>query len=113
MRRLQGRKYVPSNGCGRKMAQNVAHFDVCYCSPLICAKEIVEIILKNRGIKIIEDQRLVEMSFGIYEGFANHGGVPDSPINVLFVLKKSILLQLRMRKVLMSYFLEMIVSPEK
>ena len=63
--------------------QNV-HFDVCYCSPLIRARETAEIVLKNRNVPILYDERLKEMSFGIYEGIENSFQIPDCPVNVLF-----------------------------
>ena len=72
------------------MAKNAAneykniHFDICYCSPLIRAEETARIILKGRDIPIITDDRLLEMSFGIYEGIENSFQIPDCPINVLF-----------------------------
>lgn len=87
-RKLQGRTDIPLNEDGRAMAENAAkqcahiNFDVCYCSPLIRAKETAEIILKGRNIPIIFDDRLVEMGFGKYEGIEN---VPlGCPISVMF-----------------------------
>lgn len=89
-RKLQGRTDIPLNEEGREMArqageeyQNV-HFDICYCSPLIRAKETAEIVLKNRNVPIFFDDRLKEMSFGIYEGIERSFQIPDCPINVLF-----------------------------
>jgi probable phosphoglycerate mutase len=60
------------------------HFDVCYCSPLIRARETAVLVLKDRDVPIIYDERLVEMSFGVYEGLANSFQIPDCPVNVLF-----------------------------
>jgi probable phosphoglycerate mutase len=88
--KLQGRTDIPLNDEGRRMAANAGkeyadvHFDVCYCSPLVRAKETAEIVLKGRNVPIIFDERLVEMSFGIYEGIENSFELPDCPINVLF-----------------------------
>lgn len=90
-RKLQGHTDVPLNDNGRKMAKDAAekykdvHFDVCYCSPLIRAKETAEIFLSGRDIPIITDDRLQEMSFGEYEGMENTFGIPDCPINTLFL----------------------------
>jgi probable phosphoglycerate mutase len=67
---------------GKKYAD--IHFDVCICSPLVRAKETAEIVLKGRNVPIITDDRLIEMSFGIYEGIDNIYQAVDSPINVLF-----------------------------
>ena len=88
--KLQGRTDIPLNADGRKMAEDAhneyidVHFDVCYCSPLVRARETAEIILRGREIPIIADDRLVEMCFGIYEGCENSFDTPELPINVLF-----------------------------
>lgn len=88
--KLQGRTDIPLNSDGRLMAENAryeyadVHFDVCYCSPLVRAKETAEILLRGRNIPIITDDRLVEMSFGVYEGTENCFQKTDSPISVLF-----------------------------
>lgn len=90
LHKLQGRTDIPINEEGREMARLAAveyadiPFDICYSSPLIRARETAEIVLKDRNIPIITDDRLVEMSFGIYEGVANSFQIPDCPINVLF-----------------------------
>ena len=89
-RRIQGRTDIPLNEEGRQMAIDAAkeykdvHFDVCYCSTLIRARETAELLLKGRDVPIIYDERLVEMGFGIYEGIANSFSIPDCPVNVLF-----------------------------
>ena len=88
--KLQGRTDIPLNDEGREMAlkahdeyKNV-HFDICYSSPLSRALETASIVLKDRNIPIITDDRLVEMSFGEYEGVENSFQTPDLPINVMF-----------------------------
>ena len=89
--KLQGRTDIPLNDYGRKMAEDAhdeyfnVHFDIRYSSPLIRAKETAEIVLRDRNVPIITDDRLVEMSFGCYEGLANSFQIPDCPINVLFM----------------------------
>lgn len=89
-RKLQGRTDIPLNEEGKRMAENAGkeyqdtHFDICYCSPLARAKETAEIVLKGRNVPIVADERLVEMSFGIYEGIENSFQIPDCPVNVLF-----------------------------
>ncbi len=89
-RKLQGRTDIPLNDAGRKMAEKAREeyadisFDVCYCSPLSRARETAEIFLRGRNIPIITDERLVEMSFGIYEGLANCSQIPGCPIGVFF-----------------------------
>ena len=71
LHKLQGRTDIPLNEEGRLMALK-AHeeykswnIDVCYCSPLIRAVETAQIVLKNRGIPIITDERLVEIMRGL------------------------------------------------
>lgn len=88
--KLQGRTDISLNEDGRKMAENAwkeyrdIHFDICYCSPLSRAKETAEIVLKERNVPIVIDERLIEMCFGIYEGIENSFQNPDCPINILF-----------------------------
>ena len=95
--KLQGRTDIPLNDDGIKMAEAAAlkykdvHFDICYCSPLKRAKKTAEILLAGRDIPIISDDRLVEMSFGKYEGVkssfstdANKLKSSDSQVNILF-----------------------------
>ncbi|MBO6158564.1 MAG: histidine phosphatase family protein [Firmicutes bacterium] len=89
-KKLQGQTDIPLNEEGRKMAREAAaeyqhvHFDICYCSPLIRARETAEILLKDRDVPIVLDDRLKEMNFGIYEGIENSFSIPDCPINVFF-----------------------------
>ena len=46
------------------------HFDGCFSSPLVRAKETAEIVLRESGndIPIVTDDRLREISFGVMEG---------------------------------------------
>lgn len=73
-RKIQGRTDIPLNEFGRMLARKTAaglslvNFDICYTSPLCRARETAEIIRKERLINIIEDDRIIEMSFGAYEG---------------------------------------------
>lgn len=88
--KLQGRTDIPLNNEGREMARRAAaecadvHFDICYCSPLVRALETAEILLENRNVPIITDERLVEMCFGTYEGSRNYFQASDSPLSALF-----------------------------
>lgn len=88
--KIQGHTDIPLNDEGRRMAEKAAeeykdvHFDICFCSPLIRARETADILLKGRDIPIVYDDRLIEMSFGDYEGIENSFDIPDCPINVLF-----------------------------
>ena len=88
--KLQGRTDIPLNAEGREMARKAAekcrnvHFDICYCSPLARARETAEIILKDRNVPIVYDDRLREMSFGIYEGKVNYAFDESCPVSILF-----------------------------
>lgn len=88
--KLQGRTDIPLNEEGRLMAAKARsdyadiHLDICYSSPLSRARETAEILLKDRNIPILTDDRLTEMSFGKYEGLERGPGAKDSPIDVLF-----------------------------
>ena len=88
--KIQGRTDIPLNDEGRKMAAAAAeeykdiHFDICFCSPLIRAKETAQIFLSARNIPIIYDNRIMEMCFGTYEGIENSFAIDDCPINTLF-----------------------------
>ncbi len=66
-----GQKDVPLNETGIKQAQDTAEtlkdikFDICYCSPLIRAKQTCEQILKHHpNLKVIYDNRLKERDYG-------------------------------------------------
>jgi probable phosphoglycerate mutase len=88
--KLQGRTDVPLNDTGRRMAAEAREkyrdipIDICYCSPLIRAKETAEIFLAGRSVPIIEDERLREMGFGIYEGTEDVFHKPQCPVYKLF-----------------------------
>ena len=90
LHKLQGRTDISLNDEGRLMAQQACekykalNIDVCYCSPLVRAVETAQIVLKNRDIPIIKDERLMEMSFGTYEGIENSLDIPNCPINIIF-----------------------------
>ena len=68
--KMQGRTDIPLNEEGRQMAEAAreeyrdVHFDICFCSPLIRARETAEILLRGRDVPIVTDNRLMEMSFG-------------------------------------------------
>jgi len=89
-KKIQGRTDIPLNEEGRRMAEEArieykdVHFDICFASPLKRAKETAEILLRDRDVPIIYDDRLMEMSFGEYEGIENSFDIPNCPINVFF-----------------------------
>ena len=90
LHKLQGQTDIPLNENGRKMAREAGkryreiRFDICYCSPLIRAKETAELVLEGRAVPIVTDDRLMEMCFGEYEGIENSFALPDCPINLAF-----------------------------
>ena len=71
---LQGRSDVALNENGIYLAELTGKalrdvtFDMAFTSPLIRAKHTAQCILAGREVPIIEDERLIEISFGIYEG---------------------------------------------
>lgn len=73
---LQGRLDTPLNATGLQQAQEVAekikaqslHFDAVYTSPLRRAKDTARIATGLAADQIIIDNRLVEFSFGAWEG---------------------------------------------
>ena len=90
LHRLQGRTDIPLNAKGRRMAGEAAKrygeipLDLCFSSPLVRARETAEIVLRGRGIPILTDDRLREMSFGDYEGTEYSFDTAEGPINVIF-----------------------------
>lgn len=88
--KLQGRTDIPLNENGRRMAvcarEKYAElpFDLCYSSPLKRARETAEIFLEGRGIPLITDERLMELSFGEYEGIESVFEKPGHPVYQLF-----------------------------
>ncbi len=73
-RKIQGQVDIPLNEFGRGLARKTAagladvRFDVCYSSPLFRARETAELILAGRDVPVVEDERIIEMAFGEYEG---------------------------------------------
>ena len=90
LRMLQGKTDIPLNEEGRRMAAEAAKeyaeipFDICFCSPLVRAKETAEILLRGRDVQVEYDDRLMEMSFGVYEGVKSSFDIPDCPVNEFF-----------------------------
>ena len=71
---LQGRHGADLDEEGVLLAEMTAEamkdvpFDICYTSPLIRAKHTAQILLRDRQIPVIEDERIAEISFGEWEG---------------------------------------------
>ena len=88
--KLQGRTDIPLNEDGVKMAQQAhdeyrdVHFDICFYSPLKRAEQTARIVAGDRGIPMIVDDRLREMSFGTCEGTLDYLTNENSEIFPLF-----------------------------
>lgn len=73
-KRNQGRIDIPLNEYGRELAVKTKAgladipFSLCLSSPLVRARETAELILAGRDVPMITDQRIIEVSFGEYEG---------------------------------------------
>lgn len=73
-KRPQGQSDTTLNDYGRELARITAdamkdlNFDYAFSSPLKRAHETAEIIMGDRKTPIVTDDRLKEISFGIYEG---------------------------------------------
>lgn len=73
-KQLQGQSDTPLNENGEAMAVEAGkalskiHFDYCFSSPLCRAQKTAGIILNGTSTKIIVDERLKEMGFGVNEG---------------------------------------------
>lgn len=75
--RLQGWTDIPLNAKGIELAEETGrgmkgiHFDRCYSSPLIRARQTAELVLKESGnpdVPIVTDERLKEIHMGVWEG---------------------------------------------
>jgi len=68
--KVQGRTDIPLNERGRYLAEETAkgmkniRIDFGYTSPLIRAKETAQIILGDRNVPLMEDERIEELCFG-------------------------------------------------
>ena len=57
--KLQGKTDIPLNEMGIKMAKEAGerykdiHFDVCYCSPLVRARDTAKYVLEGRDVPVI------------------------------------------------------------
>lgn len=93
IKQLQGKSDVPLNDFGRMLARKTAEalekvpFDLVITSPLSRARETALIVKGEREIPLIEDARIEEMSFGIYEGLCCKGegfNIPNEEFHKFF-----------------------------
>lgn len=92
-KRLQGRTDIQLNEKGVRLARITGEslrdiaFDLAFSSPLSRAVETARLILGDRMVKIIPDDRIMEISFGPYEGMKFGGGnyeIPDPAFQNFF-----------------------------
>ncbi len=85
-RRFQGRSDIPLNEEGRRLARITAEalrevpFTKIYTSPLKRAYETALIIKGDRELPVMEEHRIIEISFGEYEGLCcgkENYNIPD------------------------------------
>ncbi len=88
--KLQGQTNTELNENGRHLARLTAEglkdtrFDYAFSSPLNRAYETAKIVLNGSPVEIVKDNRLLEVSFGEYEGTVGYDRAPDSPIKKFF-----------------------------
>lgn len=92
-KRLQGRSDTELNENGRELARKTGEalltvpFTIAFTSPLKRAKETAALALGGRDIPIVEDERLIEISFGVYEGLCSskeNYEIPDTEFSKFF-----------------------------
>lgn len=92
-KRLQGRTDISLNENGRELARVTAEalrdvpFDLAISSPLARALETAEIVIGDRNIPILRDERLIEISFGVFEGMISskeNYEIPDPDFSNFF-----------------------------
>lgn len=90
---LQGQSDIELNAYGRELALKTAeglknvNFDFIFTSPLKRAAETAEMIKRDREIPIIKDERIQEISFGVYEGLSfgkDTYNIPDPDFMTFF-----------------------------
>lgn len=73
-KRLQGQRDIMLNKEGVRLAEETAKglkdvaFDLVISSPLIRAKQTAELVMAGRSLPMITDKRIIELSFGDWEG---------------------------------------------
>lgn len=74
LHKVQGHTDIPLNEYGRHLAWETAEgmkniaIDMAYTSPLSRARETARIILAGRDVPLIDEERIIEIGFGSYEG---------------------------------------------
>lgn len=76
MEKMQGQVEIPLNEKGTEVARKTAkmlkqvQFDAAFSSPLSRAYETARIILGDRKVEIVKREELMEIGFGIWEGYS-------------------------------------------
>lgn len=92
-RKLQGQIDIQLNEFGRSLAVDTEPalrdipFDLVITSPLSRAKVTAQLVLAGRDIPMIEDERIMEMGFGAYEGLHCKGenyNIPDPDFHYFY-----------------------------
>lgn len=87
--RLQGQHGADLDDLGVKLAEITSDalkdvpFDICYTSPLIRAKHTAEIMVRDRNIPVIDEPRIMEISFGVWEGRSVREDHPEIPLETI------------------------------
>ncbi len=77
-KQLQGRSNISLNAYGRELAEITGRslrdiaFDYVYSSPLGRALETAKLLLGDREVPILSEERIIEISFGEHEGKSFH-----------------------------------------
>ena len=93
-RRLQGRHGPDLNEAGVLLAQITAKalkdvpFARCYTSPLLRASHTAQILMEGRDAPIIEEPRLSEICFGVWEGKCCDPKKPEIPMEGYFAFHR-------------------------
>ena len=73
-KKLQGQRDIMLNDAGIRLAELTGEgmkdidFDLVISSPLIRAKQTAELVMAGRHLPMITDRRIIELSFGDWEG---------------------------------------------
>lgn len=98
VKKLQGKSDIPLNAFGEHLAEETGEalstvpFDVAYTSPLKRARRTAELVLGDRNVPILDEKRIEEMGFGIYEGLIckeEASEIPDPEFFQFFHAPKS------------------------
>ena len=102
--RLMGSTDMPLSNEGIKQAERLADrlkhekIDIIYSSPLKRAYKTAEIINRFHNCKIIKEQNLKEISYGIFEGISKEEREKDDKLNEIWRKRKEDVVNFRIPK---------------